>query len=53
MTIYDRSVRERACGLFDRGFGYGFVAKRLEIPPEAVRKWQRTYRAAGVAGCWT
>lgn len=50
MTIYDRSVRERACGLFDRGFGYGFVAKRLEIPPEAVRKWQRTYRAVGRGG---
>lgn len=22
MTVYDRSVREAACGLFDRGAGY-------------------------------
>ena len=50
MTIYDRSVRERACGLFDRGFGSESAAKRLGIPVKAVRKWQLTYRAAGRDG---
>ena len=39
MTIYDRSLRERACALFDRGFGSEFAARLLGIPPKAVRKW--------------
>lgn len=50
MTIYDGSVRERACGLFDRGLGYKSVARRLGIPAEAVRKWQLAYRAVGRGG---
>ena len=50
MTIYDRSVRELACGLFDRGLGYDAAASHLGIPPEAVRKWQQTYRAVGRDG---
>ena len=47
MTIYDRSVRGRACGLFERGLGYRSAAKRLGVSPKAVRKWQQTYRAVG------
>lgn len=47
MTIYDGSVRERACGLFERGLGHRSAAKRLGVPPKAVRKWQQTYRAVG------
>ena len=50
MTIYDRSVRELACGLFDRGLGYDAAASHLGIPPKAVRKWQQTYRAGGRDG---
>ena len=50
MTIYDRSLRERACALFDRGFGFESAARLLEIPPKAVRKWQQTYRAVGRDG---
>ena len=47
MTIYDRSVRERACGLFERGLGHEAAAARLGIPPKAVRQWHLTYRAVG------
>ena len=50
MTVYDRSVREAVCGLFDRGVGYKSAARRLGVPPKAVRKWQRTYRAVGGGG---
>ena len=50
MTVYDRSVREAACGLFDRGAGYKSAARRLGVPPKAVRKWQQTYRAVGRDG---
>ena len=50
MTIYDRSVREMACRLFERGLGYKAAARRLGIPPRAVRKWQQTYRAVGRGG---
>lgn len=47
MTVHDRSVRERACGLFDRGLGHKAAAARLGVPARAVRKWQQTYRAVG------
>ena len=50
VTIYDRSVREMACGLFERGLGYKAAARRLGIPPRAVRKWQQMYRAVGRGG---
>lgn len=47
MTIYDRSVREAACGLFDRGLGHEAAAARLGVPLKAVRQWHLTYRAVG------
>ena len=47
MTVYDRSVREAACGLFERGLGYDAAAVRLGIPLKAVRQWHLTYRAVG------
>ena len=50
MTIYDRSARELACDLFERGAGRASAAKRLGIPERAVAKWQLTYRAVGRGG---
>lgn len=50
MTVYERSVRELARGLFDRGLGSGAAAARLGIPEGTVRKWSRTYRAVGRDG---
>ncbi|WP_232212183.1 helix-turn-helix domain-containing protein [Collinsella stercoris] len=47
MTIYDRSVREAACGLFERGLGHEAAAAKLGIPLKAVRQWHLTYRAVG------
>ena len=43
----DRSLRERTTDLFERGMGRDGVARELGVPEEAVRKWQRTYRAVG------
>ena len=47
---HDRSLREQAVELFERGIGYGLTAKRLGVPAEAVRDWQKTYRAIGKDG---
>lgn len=47
MTVYDRSVRELACGLFDRGLGHKSAAERLGVPAKAVRQWWLTHRAVG------
>ncbi len=47
MTIYDRSVRELACGLFERGLGHRAAAAHLGVPAKAVEKWFLTYRAVG------
>lgn len=50
MTVYSAELRERAADLLDGGLGYRAAADALGIPPEAVRKWQLTYRAAGRDG---
>ena len=47
MTIYEASVRSAAADMFERGLGYRAVARRLGIPPRAVRKWRETFRAVG------
>ena len=47
---HDRLVREQAVEMFERGCGYGLTAKRLGVPAEAVRHWQKTYRAIGKDG---
>ena len=47
---HDRSLRERAAEMFERGLGYGSVARGLGVPAEAVRDWQKTYRATGRNG---
>ena len=47
---HDRLLREQAVELFERGFGYGLTAKRLGVPAEAVRHWQKTYHAIGKDG---
>ena len=36
---HDRSLRERAVGMFERGLGYRFAARELGVPAEAVRNW--------------
>ena len=47
---HDRSLRERAAGLFAEGRGYKSVAKELGLPARTVRKWHATYRAVGREG---
>ena len=47
---HDRLLREQAVELFERGFGYRLTAKRLGVPAEAVRHWQKTYRVIGRDG---
>ncbi len=40
---HDRSLRERTAEMFEGGLGYGFVARGLGVPAEAVRDWQKTH----------
>ena len=47
---HDRLLREQAVEMFERGVGYGLTAKRLGVPAETVRGWQKTYRAIGKDG---
>ena len=47
---HDRLLREQAVEMFERGFGYALTSKRLGVPAEAVRHWQKTYRAIGKDG---
>ena len=47
---HDRSLRERAAEMFERGLGYKSVAGGLGVPAVAVRNWQKTYRATGRGG---
>lgn len=47
---HDRSLRELAADMFERGFGRKSAADVLGIPEKAVRKWQQTYRAVGRDG---
>ena len=47
---HDRLLREQAAQMFERGFGYRLTAKRLGVPAEAVRHWQKTYRVIGRGG---
>ena len=47
---HDRLLREQAVEMFERGFGYRLTAKRLGVPAEAVRHWQKTYRVIGRDG---
>ena len=47
---HDRLLREQAVEMFERGFGYHLTAKRLGVPAETVRHWQKTYRVIGKDG---
>ncbi|WP_270256610.1 IS3 family transposase, partial [Collinsella intestinalis] len=47
---HDRSTRERAAEMFERGLGYRSVARVLGVPAEAVRDWLGKYRATGRDG---
>ena len=47
---HDRLLREQAVEMFERGFGYRLTAKRLGVPAETVRHWQKTYRVIGKDG---
>ena len=47
---HDRLLREQEVEMFEKGFGYRLTAKRLRVPAEAVRHWQKTYRVIGRDG---
>ena len=47
---HDRLLREQAVEMFERGFSYALTARRLGVPAETVREWQKTYRAIGRNG---
>ena len=47
---HDRSTREHAAEMFERGLGYRSVARALGVPAEAVRDWLGKYRATGRDG---
>ena len=47
---HDRLLREQAVEMFERGCGYALTARRLGVPAETVREWQKTYRAIGRNG---
>ena len=47
---HDAEARRRAAELFAAGYGRRAVAGLLRISAEAVRQWQRTYRAVGLEG---
>ena len=47
---HDRLLREQAVEMFERGFSYRLTAKRLGVPAETVRHWQKTYRVIGKDG---
>ena len=47
---HDRLLREQAVEMFERGFSYRLTAKRLGVPAETVRHWQKTYRVIGRDG---
>lgn len=47
---HDRSLRERAADLFERGLGRDRVSRELGVPVKAVRNWRMTYRAVGRDG---
>ncbi len=50
---HDRSLREQAAQMFERGFGYGLTARKLGVPAATVREWQKMYRAIGKDGLLT
>ena len=47
---HDRLLREQAVEMFERGCGYALTARRLGVPAETVREWQKMYRAIGRNG---
>ena len=47
---YDGETRRRAAELFASGWGYKAVSKKVGAEPNAVRRWQDTYRAVGLEG---
>ena len=47
---HDRLLREQAVEMFERGFSSHLTARRLGVPAETVRHWQKTYRVIGKDG---
>lgn len=47
---YDADLRRQVAALFEQGFGYHFVSKRLEIPKDTVREWFYKHRSFGLEG---
>ena len=48
--LHDVSLRAEAARLHDAGFGRRLIARALDGPHQAVRKWLLTYRAKGMEG---
>lgn len=48
--LHDVSLRAEAVRLHDAGFGRRLIARKLDVPHEAVRQWLLTYRARGMEG---
>ena len=47
---HDRSLREQAAQMFERGFGYGLTASRLGVSAATMREWKKMYRVIGRDG---
>ena len=47
---HDHLLRKQAVQMFEKGRGYRLTAKRLGVPAETVRHWQKTYRVIGKDG---
>lgn len=48
--LHDVSLRAEAARLHDAGLGRRLIARKLDVPHEAVRKWLLTYKAMGLEG---
>ena len=49
-VLHDVSLRAEAARLHDAGLGRRLIARELDVPHEAVRKWLLTYKAMGLEG---
>ena len=47
---HDRSLREQAAQMFEKGRGYRLTARKLGVSAATVREWQKMYRVIGRSG---
>ena len=50
---HDRSLREQATQMFEKGFGYSLTARKLGVSTATVREWQKMYHVIGKDGLLT